>query len=167
MNIQKFFLTILLGLFPLFTNAIVYLEEPEGFKLQAEVIGCFIEYKDKILLLHRQDRTTQGNLWGIPGGKLEPSETPIEAAIREVGEETGFDISKQSVTYLKKVYIKYPNFHYIYHMAKCSWRHPQDVKITFNEHKGFTWVTPEDALTMHLMLDEDTCIKLIYRDQEL
>lgn len=41
---------------------------------------------------------------------------------------------------------------------------PGDVKIRFAEHKGFTWVTAQDALLMNLMPDEDDCIKLIYPD---
>jgi 8-oxo-dGTP pyrophosphatase MutT (NUDIX family) len=94
---------------------------------------------------------------------LEKSETPIAAAIRETLEETGFDISQQQIVDLGKVYIKYPNVDYIYHMVKSRpIEHPGFVRIVFTEHKGFTWVTPEDALKMSLMLDEDACIKLIY-----
>lgn len=129
-----------------------------------EPSSFFLEYNDKILLLHRQDYSSQGNLWGIPGGKLEKAETFFEAAIRETFEETGFDISKQPIIELGKVYIKYPDFDYIYHMIKCKpMEHPSNVKITYTEHKGFTWVTPQDALKMDLMLDEDACIKLVYK----
>lgn len=148
---------------PVFLNATIYLEKPIDFHPKIEVVGCFLEYEDKILLLHRQDHSSQGNLWGIPGGKLEKCETFLNAAIRETFEETGFDISKQQIIDLGKVYIKYPNFDYIYYMIKCKpIEHPSNVKITFSEHKGFTWVTPQDALKMSLMLDEDACIKLIY-----
>lgn len=148
---------------PFFLNGTIYLEKPKDFQPKIEVVGCFLEYEDKILLLHRQEHTSQGNLWGIPGGKLEKLETVREAAVRETLEETGFDISEQKIIDLGKVYIKYPNFDYIYHMIKCKPAEcPGDVKITFLEHKGFTWVTPSDALKMNLMLDEDACIKLIY-----
>lgn len=156
-------LLIITVLLPNLLKATVYLEQPKDFRCKIEVVGCFLEYRDKILLLHRQDHTSQGNLWGIPGGKLEKSETPIQAAIRETVEETGFDISKEAILYIGKVYIKYPTFDYIYHMVKCTpHKSPGSVKISFNEHKGFTWVTPEDALKMRLMLDEDSCIKMIY-----
>lgn len=156
-------LLTILYLTPVFLNGTVYLEKPADFHPKVEVVGCFLEYENKILLLHRQDHSSQGNLWGIPGGKLEKSETPISAAIRETMEETGFDISKQKITDLGKVYIKYPNSDFIYHMIKCKpIDPPSGVKITFNEHKGFTWVTPQDALKMNLMLDEDACIELIY-----
>jgi 8-oxo-dGTP diphosphatase len=161
---MRFIVLALLIVFPSIAYSKIYLDEPSDFDPKIEVVGCFLEFQDQILLLHRQDNKSQGNLWGIPGGKLEKNESPIEAAIRETMEETGFDLSKQEITYLGKVYIKYPNFDYIYHMIKtCPTEHPGDVIITFNEHKGFTWVTPQDALQMHLMLDEDDCIKLIYK----
>lgn len=141
----------------------IFIEKPEDFYPKIEVVGCFLEHEDKILLLHRQEHTSQGNLWGIPGGKLEKTEAALTAAIREVLEETGFDISLQQIVDLGKVYIKYPNFDYVYYMLKCKPKeHPGDVRIIFSEHKGFTWVTPEDALKMSLMLDEDECIKLAY-----
>jgi len=40
-----------------------------------------------ILLSH----WTDGRLWTLPGGGLEPGETPVEGAVREIREETGFD----------------------------------------------------------------------------
>lgn len=158
------FLFFALLLIPAFLNGTIYLEIPGDFHAKIEVVGCFLEYENKILLLHRQEDTSQGNLWGIPGGKLEKFETPFNAAIRETYEETGFDISTQRIIDLGCVYIKYPDFDYIYHMVKCKpTAPPESVKIAFREHKGFTWVTPQDALRMDLMLDEDACIKLIYK----
>lgn len=166
MKFFQLFLSIF-TIIPYFLNAIIYLQEPCDFHPKLEVVGCFLEYSDKILLLHRQEHTSHGNTWAIPGGKLEKSETPIEAAIRETMEETGFDISKQPITYLGRVYITYPRA-LIYHMVKCTPTElPETVKISFKEHKGFTWVTPQDALKMNLMLDEDPCIRLVYPDLQL
>jgi len=150
-------------MFPIYLNAAVYLEKPENFQPKAEIVGCFLEYGDQILMLHRQEHYVQGNCWGVPGGKINKSETPLQAAIRETLEETGFDISKQRITDLGKICIKYPKHDEIYHMFKCQpIEHPGSVKISFDEHKGFTWVTPKDALKMNLMLEEDTCIEMIY-----
>jgi len=39
----------------------------------------------KILLLHHRDT----NRWVAPGGSIEPGETPADAAVREMYEETG------------------------------------------------------------------------------
>lgn len=146
-------------------SATIYLEPPENFKPKVEVAAVFIEDGDKILFLHRQDGKRHGNTWAIPGGKLERGETPIQAAIRETFEETGFDFSKQKVEWLKTVYIQFPgNDHFIYHIFKTRLEgySPTDVKISSKEHKGFTWVTPQDSLKMELMPDEAPCIKLVY-----
>ncbi len=44
--------------------------------------------RDEILLAKRQDYP----LWDLPGGRMEELETPIECAIREAKEETGYEI---------------------------------------------------------------------------
>ena len=44
---------------------------------------------DGRLLLVRRAREPQRGRWSVPGGKVEPGETPAEAAVREVFEETG------------------------------------------------------------------------------
>lgn len=43
------------------------------------------KYKDKILLSRHKERTT----WETQGGHIEPGETPLEAAKRELYEEAG------------------------------------------------------------------------------
>lgn len=147
----------------------IYLEKPPGFNTKAGVVGCcYLHYQDKILLLHRQDLKAEGNRWGIPGGKIDKSvadtETLIDEIAREVFEETGIQLDLEYVHYIGKLYIRVPNFDFIYHMVtyQKEIENPGDVKINFNEHKGFTWVTPKDALSMDLMTDEDTCFEIVF-----
>lgn len=45
-------------------------------------------HKDKVLLIQRNRKPYLG-MWSLPGGRLEPGETPEQAAQREVLEETG------------------------------------------------------------------------------
>lgn len=42
-----------------------------------------------VFLTLRSDEVAQPGFWGIPGGKVESGETPLEAAIRETREEVG------------------------------------------------------------------------------
>ncbi|HEU0130210.1 MAG TPA: NUDIX domain-containing protein [Mycobacteriales bacterium] len=45
----------------------------------------------RLLLVRRAHEPARG-LWSIPGGRIEPGETPERAAAREVREETGLDV---------------------------------------------------------------------------
>lgn len=143
---------------------VVYTTPSTHFKPKIEVAALFIEHENRILLLHRQEHKSQGNLWGIPGGKLEKGETPLEAVIRETKEETGYDFSNEPIEYLGAVYIEYnKKDHFVYHMFRTKLiGDPSVVKINFTEHKGFTWATPLDSLELKLIKDEDACFKLIY-----
>ena len=66
---------------------------------------CFDE-RGRVLLQKRGDSC----MWGFPGGAIEIGETPEQAAIRELKEETGLDVEVQS---LLGVYtdsdMRYPN----------------------------------------------------------
>ena len=42
-------------------------------------------------------RHSEGNVWVLPGGAIEPNEAPEDAVIREVHEETGLAVSPQSI----------------------------------------------------------------------
>ena len=56
-----------------------------------ELAGCIIlDGNNHVLLLHRN--TPVCKQWEVPGGKIEPGETPEAAAIRELKEETGLDV---------------------------------------------------------------------------
>jgi 8-oxo-dGTP pyrophosphatase MutT (NUDIX family) len=88
----------------------------------------------------------------------------LQAVIRETKEETGIDISNQTIETLKTVYVEYnEKNHFVYHAFRTQLQgDPGAVRINFDEHKGFTWVKPVDALKMDLLQDEDACIKKDY-----
>lgn len=55
--------------------------------------GAVIRDGDGRLLLVRRGRPPSAGLWSVPGGRLEAGETPQQAAVREVREETGLDVT--------------------------------------------------------------------------
>lgn len=54
--------------------------------------------QDDHVLLARRKKTPDAGLWGFPGGHVEPGETALAAATRELQEETG--LTAQAVDYL-------------------------------------------------------------------
>ena len=52
------------------------------------VFAIIFDEQNRILLCHRRDY----DLWNLPGGELEKGEAPWEGVIREVKEETGYDV---------------------------------------------------------------------------
>jgi 8-oxo-dGTP diphosphatase len=46
---------------------------------------------DVVLLQHRASWTSDGDTWGLPGGARDSHESPVQAALREAGEEAGID----------------------------------------------------------------------------
>ncbi|WP_411076804.1 NUDIX domain-containing protein [Streptomyces sp. cmx-10-25] len=63
---------------------------------QRAVAAAVVVRDGRVLLVRR--RVAEGALsWQFPAGKIEPGETPEEAATRETEEETGLLVAPQSV----------------------------------------------------------------------
>lgn len=68
-------------------------------KRQIELsVTCFLHHKEDYLFLHRKlnKRTDPGKLNGV-GGRLEPGENYVQAAIREIKEETGYEVDESKI----------------------------------------------------------------------
>lgn len=50
-----------------------------------------VDSRDRVLLLRWRDPVSGDHLWEPPGGGIEAGETPEQAAVRELREETGLD----------------------------------------------------------------------------
>lgn len=53
--------------------------------------GIVFDDASRLLLIRRGRPPAQG-LWSVPGGKCESGESPAEACVREVAEETGLQV---------------------------------------------------------------------------
>ena len=68
-----------------------YYHDPDAPRANSLVVGSsaiVVDDQNRILLQRRAD---SGN-WALPGGAMDIGETLAESAIREVKEETGFDV---------------------------------------------------------------------------
>lgn len=53
------------------------------------------------VLLEKRGSTPHKNDWTIPGGHVEEDETPQEAAVREIKEETGLSVNVEDIRLVK------------------------------------------------------------------
>jgi len=138
------------------------LEQPEIFAPKFEIVSCFVEHKDEILLLLRQDHKPQPNTYWVPAGKVDEwvDNDTHEAMTREWREETQLDLS--DAEYLMKTYVQYPWYDFIYHMYRKNFQEKPNVIINPEEHKWFTREKLSDALKKDLIQDLDECIRLVY-----
>ena len=76
-------------------------------------VSCvaIINDQDKVLLAQRPRGKAQAGLWELPGGKLEPGESPELALCREIQEELGVEIWNSCLAPLAFVSHAYADFH--------------------------------------------------------
>ena len=127
----------------------IFEKKPEGFIPQVEVSGCYIEIENKLLLLKYAQGSESGR-WGVPAGKVEGDETPIEAAKRELFEETGISLECPSqIHYVTSIYVRKPSINYTFHLFKVQLNQRPDVKLS-PEHQAYSWTTFQDIEEMLL-----------------
>ena len=58
------------------------------------VFGIITDNEERVLLCHRRDH----DLWNLPGGGVEAGESPWDALVREIKEETGLEAKPAHLT---------------------------------------------------------------------
>ena len=95
---------------------------------------CVIENKSgEILLL---DRKHQPLGYGLVGGKVDKGETPLQAVIREVEEESGIHIMGYPIHYTGQCISATGDF--MMHIYWVKLEHTPTVVLS-NEHNSFIW----------------------------
>ena len=73
--------------------------------LRAAASICLVHLPTRELLLGRRKTPPWPGFWAFPGGSIEPRETPLEAARRELNEETGIGIHSTPIVAQNRVYV--------------------------------------------------------------
>jgi ADP-ribose pyrophosphatase len=71
--------------------------DPDGFTIQRAIVqhgGSAVmlaaDERKRVLLVRQYRLPARQSLWELPAGRLDPGETPLKAARRELREETGY-----------------------------------------------------------------------------
>jgi mutator protein MutT len=143
----------------------LHLQPPENFPRDLAVVGCFVEYDGKILLLHRSPHKPQGNTWAIPAGKVEGDEPIEQALVRELWEETGIQTEPSALEFLHTFYCSFQQskLDFVYHVFKLKLDEQPMILREEKAHQAFAWKTPDQALELNLIEDMNEVVRLIYK----
>lgn len=135
-------------------SRIDYIDDPDAPAINSvvpSVVAIVTDDQDRVLMIHKTDN----DLWALPGGGHEPGESIAETVVREVKEETGYDVEVVSIS---GMYTN-PNHRMKYDDGEVR----QQFSIAFNarlmggqpqtssESRAVEWLTREqvDELDVH------------------
>ncbi len=118
------------------------------------IVGCFLEYNGKFVILRRHSHKPNGNTWGLPAGKVEPGENDAEAILREVYEETGYRGNAQELGHLGDFEFTEGDSKYTFATYLIKLAQPHSVILESNAHSDFKWVTAEECYAIPNLIDD-------------
>lgn len=112
----------------------------------------------KVLILRRSatDQWMPGH-YGLPGGKIDGSETPAEAISRECKEEAGLNVKPEDLIFLSKVSKEKQHAFY------CTKNFSGEPKLDF-EHDDFKWINPKDLSNYKIIPDLPSIIACAFEN---
>ena len=143
----------------------IFLDEPKDFKPDCQVSTVFMECEDSILLLLRARYEHSADTWGIPGGKLEHNETPLEALIRELDEELKLKPPISALEFKRSIFVKHPKVHYILHLYVWKLDSFPEVILDPCEHTDLKWLKMSLLDTVPLIEGQLEAFKIAYEKQ--
>lgn len=106
------------------------------------IVGGIVEKEGKILMVQEKKKFCYGK-WNIPAGHLDPNETIIEGAIREIREETGCEVKATGVAIVANKVMPDDVLVEIIFSTKLV---NEEIKINPDEILDVKWIDKEDIL---------------------
>ena len=108
----------------------------------------------KVLLIYRINKSRK--YWVFPGGRVEVGETPKNAIIREVKEETNLDVKSLEYTfdYLDENHFAHPVFYCKVGKGKLEFIGPEIKFLTKDNWYEPRWIDLKSAIRLNVYPEE-------------
>ena len=120
--------------------------------------GCIIIEANKVLLIQQNE-----GHWGFPKGHVEDGETEIETAIREVKEETNFDVIPDESKRYEQEYVMKNGIlkQVVFFLAKST---SSEIKAQECEIKNIKWFNFEEAFSIITYENTKNLLKQVLKE---
>lgn len=108
------------------------------------IVGAVIEKDGKYLLIQEAQESCRGK-WNLPAGHLDPNETIIDGAKREVKEETGCDIEPTGICQIGSRVLEDGVFVSVIFTARLL---REEIIFNTNEILDVKWFSYDEIVTM-------------------
>ena len=126
--------------------------------IKVRVVAAVIERAGVYLVCQRPAHKRHGGLWEFPGGKLEPGETVLQGAHRELHEELGVSVTEVG----RKLFsIQDPGsvFEIEFHETVIT------GTPTCLEHQALAWATVAEMSSMNLAPSDQAFVRFLTEQQ--
>ena len=120
---------------------------------------ALIDQDGRVLLAQRPKGKSMAGLWEFPGGKVEISETPEAALIRELEEELGINTWKSCLAPLTFASHAYDDFHLLMTLFACrKWEGTPSSR----ENQALKWVRKQDLRSYKMPAADIPLVPILY-----
>ena len=122
----------------------------EGVEMR-DTVSSAVMVDGKVLLLKRPDSCHSfPGMWSLVAGKIEPGETPEQAARREIAEETGLEVGAPDAS-TRPVHVREGSI--LWRVHPFLFRLDSAEPVLNDENEAFEWVSPEDIQSRETVVD--------------
>lgn len=139
----------------------IYSHPPINYNPIFATASCVCYVGNRFLLMRRHSEKPYGGTWALPGGKLERSESALEAVIREIKEETGLKLDAQGLIPLPVLYMRLPSLDFTFYIFSHTFTTYPHLEIAREEHCEARFVTIQEALSLPLIIAGDEVVHFI------
>lgn len=131
---------------------------PQGEKPSAKRLECMREVRvaalvvreGRLLVIRHRHPDPEKEYWVVPGGDLEPGESPAEGARREMEEETGLHVKVERLSYLLDQEYRKRRELSLYFFCTCDDGEPVASAELLKRKGDFVhellWIRPEELV---------------------
>ena len=123
-----------------------------------QVTAAVIIEDGRLLIMRRAPGQSLAGMWELPGGKVEPGETPQMCLERELDEELGLQAHAGCLV----AQTRYEYDHGAFEMLALATERLSDFSLRV--HDAFDWVTPETVVNYALAPADVDLLEQILQD---